>query len=388
MRKSHIFTSCYNKGGYADIYQQSDHERAADSAQVDKLFRDITTGMLRKRRRGGGNGDFDLSDSDDGGEARRRLKRKQFAKMQKALFADERLGKIAENPRNSAFMKSIEDLGSDEEMGFDEPYFVVEEESQPQEASQSKQGESEESIPNSQPIAIEAPGGNLGRKRTRNEPSEPAARPAPNMRRTRDGARPASLADVRRSLTSLLGEPNMSLDSVIPATDPHGSDSEGEVVQAREEPHSSNKENRLAGYVSVVDRISLKRSGTSSLSNSSKLAFAAPASASTGGGTFKVPALLRRATTNSSLVSQSSKTSSTGVTIGAGAGAGGKSSFGEEGKLKKNAGKKSGVNFFARENERREKLKVSDRRREEKKWKGVEGRSKAVGGLFGGGRFE
>lgn len=347
--------------------------------------------MLRKRRRGGGggNGDFDLSDSDDGGEARRRLKRKQFAKMQKALFADERIGKIAENPRNSAFMKSIEDWGSDEEMGFDEPFFPAEEDSQNQGESQNKPGEGEESIPDSQPTSAETSGANVGRKRTRIETSDPAMRPPPNLRRTRDGVKPASLADVRRSLSSLLGEPNMSSDSIIPATDPHGSDSEGENERAVEGSESSNKENRSSGYVSVVDRITLKRSGSSNLSANSKLAFAAQASASTGGGTFKVPALLRRATTNSSLISQSSNVSSTGVTIGAGGtGAGGKSSFGDEGKLKKNAGKKSGINFFARENERREKLKETERRREEKKWKGAEGRSKAVGGLFGGGRFE
>ncbi|KAK9424409.1 putative MRC1-like domain-containing protein [Seiridium unicorne] len=374
----------------------ADRERAADSAQVDKLFRDITTGMLRKRRRGGGagNNDFDLSDSDDGGEARRRMKRKQFAKMQKALFADERIGKIAENPRNAAFMKSIEDWGSDDEMNLDEPYFPAEEESQSQTEAQPMQSEGEQGgedrIPDSQPTATEAPSLNMGRKRTRIEPSEPAARPPPNLRRVRDGVKPASLAEVRRSLSSLLGEPNMPSDAIIPATDPNGSDSEGEHELAPSGSGSNNKENRRPGYVSVVDRISLKRSGSSNLSTSSKLAFAAPAS--TAGGTFKVPALLRRATTNS-LMSQGSNVSaasSTGVTVGSSGGAAAKagSGFGEEGKLKKNAGKKSGINFFARENERRERLKLSEQRREEKKWKGVEGRSKAVGGLFGGGRFE
>ncbi len=58
---------------------------------MEKLFKDITTGMLRRKR---GAGDYDLSDSDDGGEAKRRMKRRQFAKMQKALFADERVSNI------------------------------------------------------------------------------------------------------------------------------------------------------------------------------------------------------------------------------------------------------------------------------------------------------
>ncbi|KAH8671379.1 MRC1-like domain-containing protein [Xylariales sp. PMI_506] len=355
----------------------ADRERAEDSAQVDKLFRDITTGMLRKRRRGGGgNGDFDLSDSDDGGEARRRMKRRQFAKMQKALFADERIGKIAENPRNAAFMKSIEDRDSDEEWTIEEniELEVIEE-------SQVSQAEGEDRIPDSQPQA-QQPDGNMGRKRSRF--NDHAARPDPQVRR--GGVRPASLVDVRRSLSSLLGEPNLSAESVIPATNPDESGSEGED----EQPANSDKENRRPA---VVDRISLKRSGSSHVSNS-RLAFAAPAATSTSSGTFKVPALLRRATTNS-LMSQASSTSTsttgsaTTTTASTAGGPHRSAGFGDEAKLKKGAGKRSGINYFARENERREKLKESEKRREEKKLRrGVQGRGQAVSGLFGGGVFE
>src|SRR5436190_19002525 len=71
--------------------------------------------MLRRKRGGDWN---DLDDDDDGGEARRRLKRRQFAKMQRALFADERISKVAENPRNQAFLRTIEDRGSDDDMDF------------------------------------------------------------------------------------------------------------------------------------------------------------------------------------------------------------------------------------------------------------------------------
>ncbi|ORY57252.1 MRC1-like domain-containing protein [Pseudomassariella vexata] len=360
----------------------ADRERAADAANVDKLFRDITTGMLRKRRRnGGGNNDFDLSDSDDGGEARRRMKRKQFAKMQKALFADERIGKIAENPRNAAFLKSIEDRNSDDEWDFADNF---EEKETSQEESQSTGQEAQqedEAIPDSQPRATAV---NVGRKRMRTD-VEPAVRPAPHLRRTKDGTKPASLVDVRRSLSSLLDD---SSSSIIPATQLE-SDSEDES----ESNASSNKENRRPGSVAVVDRISLKRSGSSNLStgsnvaDTSRLAFAAPTTSTSGAGIFKVPALLRRATTNSSLISNTSSTTPVGgsTTNTAGKGAGG---FGDEAKLKKNAGKRSGINYFARENERREKIRESEQRREAKKWKGVEGRSKVVGGLFGRGSFE
>ncbi|KAK5628659.1 hypothetical protein RRF57_004374 [Xylaria bambusicola] len=364
----------------------ADRERAADAAQVDKLFRDITTGMLRKRRRGGDGHDFDLSDSDDGGEARRRMKRRQFAKMQKALFADERIGKIAENPRNAAFLKSIEDMNDDEEWNFDENFQDTTssgDDSQSQHANRVEQA-----IPDSQPPVT-------GRKRSRTEDHTP--RPGPNGRRTREGVRPSSIAEVRRSLSTLLDEPNASAGSIIPATE-IGSDSEGEGE--RPSTSHSNKENRRTlGHSrgTVVDRITLKRSSSSSLSMAStsttaKLAFTAP---STTGSGFKVPALLRRATTNSTRLGSSGHATATSSSNTSQASASSTSgslnkaaSFGEDGKLKKNAGKRSGINYFAHENERRAKVAEAEKRREAKKWKGAERRSKVVGGLFGSGSFE
>ncbi|KAK6951190.1 hypothetical protein Daesc_007721 [Daldinia eschscholtzii] len=358
----------------------ADRERAADAAQVDKLFRDITTGMLRKRRRGGDNNDFDLSDSDDGGEARRRMKRRQFAKMQKALFADERIEKIAENPRNAAFLKSIEDRNSDDEWDFGENFADTAPESADSDSQSQGQGQAgsgaEQSIPNSQPT-------NGDRKRTHTD--DHIARPPPNARRTKGGVRPSSITDVRRELSDLLDEPNGSAMSIIPATE-IGSDGEDEE---RPTTSSSNKENHRS-EVAVVDRIKLKRdsSSLSTASNggigSSRLAFAAP-SASGSSGLFKVPALLRRATTNSLMSNSSTSTASSSSAPTAGASLAG----GDDGKLlKKTAGKRSGINYFARENERRAAVAEAEKRREAKKWKGAEGRSKVVGGLFGGGKFE
>ncbi|KAI0540660.1 MRC1-like domain-containing protein [Xylaria digitata] len=365
----------------------ADRERAADAAQVDKLFRDITTGMLRKRRRGGDGHDFDLSDSDDGGEARRRMKRRQFAKMQKALFADERIGKIAENPRNAAFLKSIEDMNDDDECNFDENFADTTstsgDDSQSQNTSQADQA-----IPDSQPPTT-------GRKRSRTDDHAP--RPGPSEHRTKDGARPSSIAEVRKSLSTLLDEPNASAASIIPATE-MGSDSEGEGE--RPSTSHSNKENwrtRRHMGATIVDRIALKRNSSSSMSTTStgmtaKLAFTAP---STAGSGFKVPALLRRATTNSTKLSSdsnpnasSSRSISQTYTSGNSGSLNKAASFGEDGKLKKNAGKRSGINYFAHENERRAKVADAEKRREAKKWKGAEGRSKVVGGLFGSGSFE
>jgi mediator of replication checkpoint protein 1 len=96
------------------------------------------------------------------------------------------------------------------------------------------------------------------------------------------------------------------------------------------------------------------------------------------------------------LISNSNSTTSTGTSssssqtsVGGNSGSLNKAaSFGEDGKLKKNAGKRSGINYFAHENERRAKVADAEKRREAKKWKGAEGRSKVVGGLFGSGSFE
>ena len=372
---------------------------------MDKLFRDLTTGNLRKRRRGGGGGDgndFDLSDSDDGGEARRRMKRRQFAKMQRALLADERIGKIAENPRNAAFLKSIEDRNSDDEWDFGENFAADsggDSESQSQDQGAGHHGE--ESIPNSQPTT--AANTNMGRKRSRMVDHHPS-RPAPHARRMENAARPSTLTEVRRSLSTLLDEPNASIASIIPATE-IGSDSEGEEGEGDERRSSStNKENTTTATttrtVEVVDRIALKRSASSnsSSSNSNHLAFAATG-AGGGNGGFKVPALLRKATTNSLISNSSASSSGSGnggasasqiSKSGGGMGMGaGKMTGGEDAvKLKRTAGRGSGINYFARENERRAAVADAERRREKKKWRGVEGQKKAVSGLFGAGRFE
>ncbi|KAI5861235.1 MRC1-like domain-containing protein [Durotheca rogersii] len=391
----------------------ADRERAADAAQVDKLFRDITTGMLRKRRRGGGGGnnDFDLSDSDDGGEARRRMKRRQFAKMQKALFADERIGKIAENPRNAAFLKSIEDRHSDDEDEDGGAWWAFEEnfahESADGSASQSRERTTTPAAPEQATIPDSQPANARGSKRAHasDEDGDHVARPPPNARRTHGGgARPSSLADVRRSLSSLLDEPNGSAASIVPATElgSDNSDDEAREVEERRRrpavaaaPSSSfsDKENRAADVL-VVDRLSLKRnlssgSGGEDGSSSRRLAFAAPSGGGNGG--FKVPALLRRATTNSLISSSSASSSSSSAAAAAASGEsghGGKAGGDEAAKLKKTAGKRSGINYFARETERRAAVAEAEKRREARKWKGAEGRGKAVGGLFGGGRFE
>jgi mediator of replication checkpoint protein 1 len=86
------------------------------------------------------------------------------------------------------------------------------------------------------------------------------------------------------------------------------------------------------------------------------------------------------------LSTASTTTSSSSTTTATGSGSG--SGFGEEAKIKKGAGKKSGINGFARDNEKLARMQENERRREEKKVRGAESRAGLVGGLLGKGSFE
>ncbi|KFH44739.1 Mediator of replication checkpoint protein-like protein [Hapsidospora chrysogenum ATCC 11550] len=345
----------------------ADRERANDEKQVEQLFKDITNGMLRRKR----GADYDLSDSDDGGETRRKMKRRQFAKMQKTLFADERVKKMAENPGNQAFLKTIEDRDSDDEMDFlDAAEEPTHESPSSQDERGARQQQQQQVIPDSQPRSA------LGNASDTNKAQR-------NPRRTKHDRKPAHIGEVRQTLSNLLEDEREG--SVIPATEA-GSDSEEDahpsLPPSDKENHAPPRNPRRTG--GIVDRISLKRNSSSTLSSASgtsRLAFTG-AQASSSSSSFKVPALLRRATTNS-LVSTTTTSSCTSSSLAAAGGG-----FGDEAKIKRAAGKKSGVNAFARESERRAKIQQSERRREERKVKDAERRIGVVGGLFGKGSFE
>lgn len=337
---------------------------------MEKLFKDITNGMLRRHR----GADYDLSDSDDGGEARRRMRRNQEAKLRKALLEDERIGKIAENPKKMAFLRAIEDRGEDDEIDFLDDLNDAEETMDSPSQSQADASQEVLQVNDSQPN----PATGLP-KRKLSQDSEIEKRLPPHLRRTKPAKRPSNLSEIRESLSSLIEEPNTIMSHEF-----SGSDSEQEIDNGTDtRQRQKDKENRdpfasrHKDSIAVVDRISLKRALSNNVSTNTRLAFAAPSS--TLG--FKVPALLRRTTTNSSISSGSSTSGVSGTERMAGG-------FGNEAKFAKKAGKNSGVNYFARENERKMKVEESEKRRKEKRWKGAEGRRKVVRGLFGMGKFE
>jgi mediator of replication checkpoint protein 1 len=305
------------------------------------------------------------------------MRRTQEAKLRKALLEDERIGKIAENPKKMAFLRAIEDRGEEDEMDFLDDLDDAEEtvDSQSQSRDDTFQKEVLQ-VSDSQPNSVMGPP-----KRKLSQDSETEKRLPPHLRRIKVTKRPSNLSEIRESLSSLIEEPN----TVIMSHESSGSDSGEEDGDSGADARRTQKDkenrdpfaSRRKASIPVVDRISLKRASSNTVSTSTRLAFAAPSS--TPG--FKVPALLRRTTTNSSISSGSSTSGVSGTERTAGG-------FGDEVKFAKRAGKNSGVNYFARENERKLKVEESEKRRKEKRWKGAEGRRKVVGGLFGMGKFE
>lgn len=328
----------------------ADRERAQDEAAVSKLLKDITTGALRRKR---GNDDLDLSDEEDALVRRREAKRREFAKMRRELLKDEAVGKIAEDKKKEAFLRSIEDRqDSDEgEDDFNHP------ETQPEDDSQVKNGEiaqvGEESLTQARsggaakvdgdrPLATSA-----GSKLNRGKQSS-----------RRDGhalnRRPATLAEIRESVSFLIEEPDsqagmidlglsesedepeayVNLDRHLESAEADENaddggdlgdfivddetDGGGKIFKKPAMPSADARapfsERRTKEVVNVVNRLTLLRQASSS-SSSTKMAF--HSTTSSAQSSFNtVPTLLRRATTNSSLggmAGRNENVSATGV---------------------------------------------------------------------------
>ncbi|KAL1962305.1 hypothetical protein VTN77DRAFT_9796 [Rasamsonia byssochlamydoides] len=337
----------------------ADHQRAMDEKQVAKLLKDITSGALRRRR--GADDDLDLDDSEDERMARRREKRREFAKMRKALLADEKVGEIASNPKTQAFFKSIEDRDSEDDMDLD---FLDEGPSSQDQSSQDIQQQLSENDT--------AASGSSKRKR----PLEPSAadvanRPPAKLRRTAASAvsrKPTTLAEIRESLYFLIEKPEYDSfheDASMEEEEPADLDN---AERPSHEDENANLERRTSadGFTippnprrtrgRVVDRLALLRAASSnSASSNGKAAFQ---SASTTDAIPKIgirpPPLLRRTITSSSSSSSFSSTSSasgstTRTTTGPPLGA--------------SNGKKGAVNYYtaARERERERELRAKQR---------------------------
>jgi len=320
--------------------------------------------MLRKKR----GADFDLSDSDDDGEARKKRKRIEFAKMRKAMLADEKVGKIAEDPKKLAFVQSIEDRNPDDDFDFlDRPAedsFRVEMDTQEDPDSQSQQP------------ALPAPqAGRQERPLTESIPDSGNMRPPAAARRTTTVKKPATLAEIRESVSFLTEEPG----SINTAQEPSSSASEDEGNSRHDHSHPNS---RRTSANPIIDRLSLKRAESASTSTSSRLAFHDPAMSSAIGG-FKVPSLLRRATTSQLNANGADANGiSTAAMTERAAGGGEKGDF-----VRRGGTKRSSVNFVSRERERNGVVEGVERRRREEREKVARGRRSGLGTL-GVGCFE
>lgn len=395
----------------------ADRERKQDEAAVSKLLKDITTGALR-RKRGAGN-DLDLSDEEDTAARRREVKRRGFAKMRRELLKDEAVGKIAEDRKKEAFLRSIEDreaADEDEDIDFDRPETQQEESREPNQVPQ-----------NVEPalVAEESQGAAY------REPLKPATasrtnQQHPTSRRVNITHKPTTLAEIRESVSFLVEEPQSQAGTIdlglsdsedepeaYVNLDRHLTEVEAEENAAEEDAddlgdfivdddgqtqedsqdsvfrkpslpvRADFSERRTKARSNVVDRLNLMRQASSSsmTSNSTKMAFFA-AKGSAESSFTKVPSLLRRATTNSSFGSMAGRdenVSATGVVT----------SRPERGGVEKqkdfvrkgSGGRRNAVNY--RPTNLKEE-KMSQRAGVKKVVKGKKGGNGFLGGLFGG----
>lgn len=341
----------------------SNIERARDEKEITKLYKDLNSGALRRKR----GAEFDLSDSEDDAEARQRRKQREFAKMRKALLANENVGKIAEDPKKLAFLRAIEDHEADDNLDFlgrpAEDSFRVEPDTQEDPESQS------------QPALPETNPGKPKRPLQDSAPDKGNMRPPPAARRTQAPKKPATLAEIRESVSFLIEEPG----SINTAPDPSSSASEDES-----NPHNENQRNprRRPNPNPIIDRLSLKRAESASASSTSRLAFHDPSTTNPTIGGFKVPSLLRRATTTNLAGDNHGITTMTTATTERAAGGGEKGDF-----VRRGGTKKSSVNYFARETEKNKVIEGVERRRKEEREREARGRMMRLGGL-GMGAFE
>lgn len=272
-------------------------------------------GGLRKRA---GRDAFDMSDSEDEAETRRRKKQMQFKQMTKALISDERIGKMYQNPKTSAFFNSLADhIMEDPDYEFlDAPDAATEQPSQSQSDEPAEAAE-DVTVPNSQTESPEPAPVPNPLKRKAPESQDKENRPPAHLRRTApsDGIarKPMTIADVQHSVSELLEDPRIQ----VPAS--QYSDSESENEAAPKKPVARKP---------IIDRLTLSRTSTVSEAgaDAGNMAFhAAPAGPHVPG--FKVPSLVRRATSNFSITSERSSSGATTPSEGVRRGGTGKSNI-------------------------------------------------------------
>lgn len=394
-----IDTSYIDVDGRALAAHFAERERKRIEEETNRLYKDLTTGALRRKQ---ANAWGLEEDENEIALRRRQMRQQEEARKRKLLLQDEHIAGLAQGKQSKgkdAFLKAI----ADEDDGDDLLNLSDAGEDDSQQLSfdsQNLEGAAAETVP------LREVSGNK-RRLAEDEPFL-AERPAAKQRRTQFSAfrKPASMHEVRESLSFLLDEPDAQLvgPTVELSSDSDGCPSESENGPLEDESNDlETQENarqndggyapnpaisdakampppllpasqrRTAPRTAVVDRLSLRRSATSySTRDFGRTAWAAPAS-----GDLRVPSLLRRATSN-----MTTGTSDRGISTPI-------LSRENSGGVKKGGSKNSSLAYQARAEERRAIVEASARRREENTARIAEMRrnSSALGsGLTG--RFE
>ncbi|KAI8935300.1 hypothetical protein NX059_007888 [Plenodomus lindquistii] len=330
----------------------ADKAKAEDAKNVAELYKKIQTGGLRRHAGGPG---FDMSDSEDETEMRQRKKRAAFQQQTRALLADDRVKALHDDQKKQAFFRSLADFADEADYDFlNMPADLGIDGADSQSQDTPQEGDNvDDVIPDSQAAdSADMPAPVNPLKRKSPDLSQKENRPPPNLRRTAatDGMtrKPITLADVQNSVSELLDDPRV----IIP--DSQFSDSEDDDTPAR-----------IAGRKPIVDRLSLSRQSTmeGTVGGDANMAFHAPSRSTTVPG-FRVPSLIRQATSNLSTTSQKSSGASTPT----------------EGVRRGGTGK-SNIHAQAREAERRALLERKEGKRKEALRKKVEGGRKRAGGM-------
>ncbi|EME46274.1 hypothetical protein DOTSEDRAFT_86867 [Dothistroma septosporum NZE10] len=372
----------------------AERERIADEEHANQLYKDLMTGGLRRKQANM----FDLDeDEDDLAVRRRQMRQREEARKRKLLLQDDNIAGLAEGNQSKckdAFLKAIAD---DDERNDD-----ILDLSDAEEDTLATQTQLD-SQPSQQAEQTGTPLGEISGNKRRHEEAPEERLPA-KQRRTQASAfrAPTSLLEVQESVSFLLDEPHPVTvgPSVLELSSDSDSENDQQKPEARVEDddedleeelarrndggHAPDREimppprlpasqRRTAAKPAVVDRLSLKRGSSNVESARGRTAWAAPAN-----GSFKVPSLLRRATTNTALGANER-----GVTTSAGLSR-------ENSGVKMGGTKKSSLAYQARDAERKAVVEASAKRRADNTARVAQLRRNASSGFGKGltGQFE
>ncbi|KAI9671914.1 MAG: hypothetical protein M1817_002355 [Caeruleum heppii] len=360
----------------------ADKERASDEKVVQKLYKDITNGTLRKKRGAA----YDLSASDDDGEARRAKKRRDFAKMRKALLEDKNVEKIASDPKKAAFLRAIEDR---DELKHVEtlPYGLENEPGVVPDSQQTTSG-SQRVMPHINPAGPP-------RKRRLSVEVSPAVNKRRNPLHVRNGMDEG--AAIRQGLRELIEDPHAFLHEDS-SSDEGGLDRTYQHHERAQSIDDAPSESITVDVASkknprrtkpVVDRAQLLRAQSTSnnASSSRRMAFEAPNTTSMGTTGFRLPALLRRSTTSQVGFNHAGAFASGPLATTermAGLDASGATEANKVSVPKRGGQASSSINYFTRQLERKRGLEDAENPRMSKKINRGLGRRTVLSAISGG----